>query len=72
MSNRVCPLCSIVYHMISDNTPDKRCKRCGRKVYWFPTQYSEEDCPEFVWHDHMWSSIIISPGFVDPNYVPSE
>ena len=52
MADRACPKCSIVYHMISDSTPNPICRECsGPVVYW-----DKDFVQGKVKHDFMWSS----------------
>ncbi len=54
MADRGCPKCCIIYHMISDSTPNPICKKCGGSVvYWDPDFVKNNE----VTHDYMWSSI---------------
>ena len=70
MSNYACPRCNIVYHMISDSMSNPVCKKCGHLVvYW-----DEDDVKQFgpvkVLHDFSWSSDIVTPDMIDPDYEP--
>jgi len=68
MANRACPKCFIVYHMISDSTPDPICKKCGGPVVYWDSDFVKDE----VVHDHMWSSIAASSDDIDPNYNPEK
>ena len=68
MAERGCPKCCIVYHMISDSTPNPICKKCGG-----PVVYWDVDFPHGkVTHDFMWSSNSVRPEDIDPNYTPKK
>lgn len=68
MSNRACPRCSIVYHMISDSTPEKVCKKCGGPVVYWDEDETRQIVPVNVVHDCWWASH--NPDDIDPDYVP--
>ena len=67
-----CPKCNIVYHMVSDSTPDPICKKCGGSVVYWETDFVEQFTNVNVTHDFMWSSNNPKPQDIDPNYVPRE
>jgi len=71
MADRACPKCRIVYHMISDNTPDPVCKKCGGPVYYWGSEF-EKQLGANVVHDHRWCSFEVRPEDIDPNYVPKK
>jgi len=71
MSDRGCPICLIVYLMVSDSTPKPICKKCGGPVvYWDSDFVNSLPNHEKVKHDSMWSSINPTPEDIDPNYEP--
>ena len=71
MIDRGCSICLIVYHMISDSTPKKICKKCGGPVmYWDADFVNNLPNHEKVKHDFMWSSNNPTPEDIDPNYEP--
>jgi hypothetical protein len=58
--------------MISDSCPAPMCKKCGGQVYSYPNMFPDYRLLKIVKHDHRWTSIIIRPDTIDPNYEPDK